>query len=59
MWGRFDEEMKLSMMIGRNWGSTLYREKEDDDEEYKCALDDNFVTAMNLTIEVLKWFQSF
>lgn len=44
--------MKLSMMIGRNWGSTLYREEEDNDDEYKCALDDNFVTAMNLTIEV-------
>ena len=44
--------MKLSLMISRNWGSTLYREDAENSAEYACALDGNFVKAMNSTIKV-------
>lgn len=46
----YDEELKISLMIARNWGATLYA--EDEMLRKSCALGDDFVDAMEATIEV-------
>lgn len=46
----WDEELKMSLMIARNWGTTLYTEGENSVQT--CALGENFVAAMNSTVEV-------
>lgn len=41
-------------MIARNWAATLY--KNDEDNVMYCSLGENFVAAMNSTIEVTRGF---
>lgn len=52
----WDEETKMSLMISRHWGTTLYENLDEDDtsDEGKvtCALGEDFVMAMNSTVEV-------
>lgn len=52
----WDEELKIALMIARNWGATFY--KEDDEGLKTCALEDTFVAAMNETIDVRRLFAS-
>ena len=40
----------MSLMIARNWGTTLYT--ENDAAVKTCALGEKFVDAMNSTVEV-------